>query len=709
MLHSEFDAPNLRSVVSPDAGNGEDHDIMVIHCPPAPLHTEGKKTNGPVLASSGISQATTAATNPFGNGSAFTEASYLSGSLPTASGLPRVSEDDELFCYPCEDEDGGINNGGDEEDCNDHCFLDDGQCDVARAAVSDDEGIKDLCCGVEWDDNPPTMPPPQEVVQDPSNKNKLRIFRVGRWYFVGKTIPEVLLKYWGILAERYRGPGLIMDCCGDVTALNGAICISEDWMVQCEVDPHHIADYFEAPLATIMGDWQSQSSLYLDHPLTSWKNDCRKFCMAVKYKVKKSITLGMKLHFNPRRDFYFLNRLAFYALEFDLTNFGIKYAMAENYLIRKITGVRPSDGPEALSKLNDHMIKKFLKPKLWRGGDLLNQTGSMEEGSSDCRKLIATDQNVKVKTAICRHWKAGLCAMRDNCRFAHGAHELVTEESMNARKKKMVWCRDWVMHRVCNDPSCGKAHSDEEFIASLSYGANDRYRLCRFWSTGICKNGDNCRFFHLSAAEWRERTKIWEVAECTPVHQQNKQQPKIKDINTTRSVVTKATEKNDVTLSFDSATGMYDIHPAPNGNASGRSGRSQQMANMKKIRSSTGGAATPMIPDVGVKTSRSPNGTVVVHLSPPAPGLEVPSSSSPPMDAAPGGPVWNKMPTVVEEEKKGMPTLLAEAMPPGNQIARARVNKKLTPSTHKTVVKDEQEFHMDIWKEIVMEIAPDEK
>jgi len=108
---------------------------------------------------------------------------------------------------------------------------------------------------------------------------------------------------------------------------------------------------------------------------------------------------------------------------------------------------------------------------------------------------IATDPLPQIaeqfhKTKMCKFFLKGTCAKGSNCSYAHSEESL--KESPNLAKTRL--CQNF-MNEACFDPECRFAHGNHELCSTSGV-----YKtvLCRWSSTGKCKDGAACRFAHTS-------------------------------------------------------------------------------------------------------------------------------------------------------------------------------------------------------------------
>mmetsp|Transcript_28066 Transcript_28066/g.72583 ORF Transcript_28066/g.72583 Transcript_28066/m.72583 type:complete len:190 (-) Transcript_28066:236-805(-) len=94
------------------------------------------------------------------------------------------------------------------------------------------------------------------------------------------------------------------------------------------------------------------------------------------------------------------------------------------------------------------------------------------------------------KTRMCRGFLAGKCSRGSRCSFAHDSSELQGRPDL----WKTRLCVEYRQTQHCSaGASCPYAHGNDEL---RSTDACYKTKVCRHWLSGICRNGNACRFAH---------------------------------------------------------------------------------------------------------------------------------------------------------------------------------------------------------------------
>lgn len=120
-----------------------------------------------------------------------------------------------------------------------------------------------------------------------------------------------------------------------------------------------------------------------------------------------------------------------------------------------------------------------------------------EQAKAATAVFRARRQGQYQKTRPCRFFERGMCVNEDNCKFAHGDHEL--RESLDL--KKTAKCP---LMSECREVNCKFAHTITELRSTHDFF---KTKMCRFYEPqedlSLCLLGDSCRFAH-SAKELAE-------------------------------------------------------------------------------------------------------------------------------------------------------------------------------------------------------------
>lgn len=93
------------------------------------------------------------------------------------------------------------------------------------------------------------------------------------------------------------------------------------------------------------------------------------------------------------------------------------------------------------------------------------------------------------KTKLCSFWEEGRCLRSNDCKYAHGEHQLSRTPDLS----KTALCRELLRNGECSVPDCPFAHSHEELRATSGVY---KTAMCAFFPTGRCRLGSFCRHAH---------------------------------------------------------------------------------------------------------------------------------------------------------------------------------------------------------------------
>lgn len=185
---------------------------------------------------------------------------------------------------------------------------------------------------------------------------------------------------------------------------------------------------------------------------------------------------------------------------------------------RSIKNESSSDSNRDMEIENDTRVRKSRPPRQnyttepaqYSDGGGSETWGTMEEGS------WVPVQDTGKRRALCRHWRRGHCDRGSECHFAHPpkveqpTRQRQVEVAVHTeRGPEQRHVEGRIKRQRKPHPAWGSEEADERYphINSELNSAGVRAAVCRHWTRGHCRLGDECHFAHPEANYAKRRAR----------------------------------------------------------------------------------------------------------------------------------------------------------------------------------------------------------